>query len=119
MTWQELFDEIKAGKLGGVYLFHGPEEFIKKSALDKIREAVLPAGLEILAVSDTASEVRVRVTEGKYHQVKRMFAARGHEVLALHRAAFGPLTIPEGLKEGEHIRLTDEQVQLLRDAINR
>lgn len=48
MTWQELFDEIKAGKLGGVYLFHGPEEFIKKSALDKIREAVLPAGLEIL-----------------------------------------------------------------------
>ena len=48
MTWQELFDEIKNGKLGGVYLFHGPEEFIKKSAMDKIREAILPVGLEIL-----------------------------------------------------------------------
>lgn len=48
MTWQELFDEIKNGYLGGVYLFHGPEEYIKKSAMDKIREAVLPVGLEIL-----------------------------------------------------------------------
>ncbi|MBQ6715861.1 MAG: DNA polymerase III subunit delta [Clostridia bacterium] len=48
MTWQELFDEIKNGYLGGAYLFHGPEEYIKKSAMDKIREAILPAGLEIL-----------------------------------------------------------------------
>ena len=48
MTWQELFEEIKNMSLGGVYLFHGPEEFIKKSAVDKIREAILPAGLEIL-----------------------------------------------------------------------
>ena len=48
MTWQELFDEIKTGIPGGVYLFHGPEEFIKKSAMDKIRESILPAGLEIL-----------------------------------------------------------------------
>ncbi len=48
MTWQELFDEIKNGHLGGVYLFHGPEEYIKKSAMDKIREAILPVGLEIL-----------------------------------------------------------------------
>ena len=48
MTWQELFEEIKNGRLGGVYLFHGPEEYIKKSAMDKIRETILPAGLEIL-----------------------------------------------------------------------
>lgn len=48
MTWQEIFDEIKNGRLGGVYLFHGPEEYIKKSAIDKIRDAILPAGLEIL-----------------------------------------------------------------------
>lgn len=48
MTWQELFDEIKNASLGGVYLFHGPEEFIKKSAIEKIRSAVLPEGLEIL-----------------------------------------------------------------------
>lgn len=48
MTWQELFEEIKNGLPGGVYLFHGPEEYIKKSAMDKIRAAILPVGLEIL-----------------------------------------------------------------------
>lgn len=48
MTWQELFEEIKNQSLGGVYLFHGPEDFIKRSAVDKIRSAILPAGLEML-----------------------------------------------------------------------
>lgn len=57
MTWQELFDDIKNGRLAGVYLFHGPEEYIKKSALDKIRESVLPAGLEIL--NETVMETSV------------------------------------------------------------
>lgn len=48
MTWQQLFDEIKTGRLSGVYLFQGPEEFIKKSALEGVRSALLPEGLEIL-----------------------------------------------------------------------
>ena len=48
MTWQALFDEIKNGTLSGIYLFQGPEEFIKRSAIEKIRELLLPAGLEIL-----------------------------------------------------------------------
>ncbi len=78
-----------------------------------------PARLTILEAADDFSTAEVEVHEGKFHQVKRMFGARGHEVVRLHRASFGPLTIPEGLREGEHIRLADEQVQLLRDAINR
>lgn len=48
MTWQALFDEIKNGTVGGVYLFQGPEEFIKRSAVDKLRALLLPEGLEIL-----------------------------------------------------------------------
>jgi len=48
MTWQALFEEIKNGTAGGVYLLQGPEEFVKRSAVEKLREAILPAGLEIL-----------------------------------------------------------------------
>ena len=76
-----------------------------------------PAQLRILEAGESRSRAEVEVREGKFHQVKRMFGARGHEVTALHRASFGPLTIPEGMQEGEHIRLTEEQVELLRRAV--
>lgn len=76
-----------------------------------------PAQLRILQAGDEQSVAEVEVREGKFHQVKRMFGACGHEVTALHRAAFGPLTIPEGLKAGEHVRLTEEQIHLLRQAV--
>lgn len=78
-----------------------------------------PAKLTILEAADDFSTAEVEVHEGKFHQVKRMFGARGHEVVKLHRASFGPLTIPEGMQAGDYVRLTDEQVQMLRDAINR
>ena len=76
-----------------------------------------PAQLRILEAGDEQSRAEVEVREGKFHQVKRMFGARGHEVTALHRAAFGPLAIPEGMKVGEHVRLTEEQIELLRKAV--
>ena len=76
-----------------------------------------PAGLTIVESGDETSIGEVRVREGKFHQVKRMFGSRGHEVLKLHRAAFGPLTLPDGMQPGDYCKLTDEQVQLLRDAV--
>ena len=76
-----------------------------------------PAVLRILEANAEYSRAEVEVREGKFHQVKRMFGARGHEVTALHRASFGPLTIPDGLQPGDHVRLTDEQVALLRKAV--
>ena len=76
-----------------------------------------PAQLRILEAGESQSRAEVEVREGKFHQVKRMFGARGHEVTALHRASFGPLTIPEGMQVGEHIRLSEEQVELLRRAV--
>jgi 16S rRNA pseudouridine516 synthase len=50
------------------------------------------------AVMVTATHLRLTLTEGKYHQVKRMVAAVGNRVLALHRSAFGNLTL-DGLPE--------------------
>jgi len=45
--------------------------------------------------------LRLTLTEGKYHQVKRMVAAAGNRVEALHRSAFGALRLPEDLAPGQ------------------
>jgi len=49
------------------------------------------------------------VFEGKYHQVKRMFAARGKHVTALHRLSIGSLELDSSLKPGEFRELTEEE----------
>lgn len=72
----------------------------------------LPAKLEVLA----ENRARVTVQEGKYHQVKRMFGARGKPVLALHRASFGPLQLDETLCPGQFRELTGEETAALYTA---
>ena len=69
----------------------------------------LPAKLEVLA----ENRARVTVQEGKYHQVKRMFGARGKPVLALHRAYFGPLQLDETLCPGQFRELSGEETAAL------
>src|SRR4051812_22464723 len=59
-------------------------------------KACAPARLEILG----PREARLELTEGKYHQVKRMFASQGCEVLRLHRSRFGDFDL-EGVNPGE------------------
>ena len=61
------------------------------------KKPLLPAKLEVLG----ETHVRLEICEGKYHQVKRMFAAVGNRVLTLHRVIFGGFTI-EDLKEGSY-----------------
>ena len=57
------------------------------------------------------------ITEGKFHQVKRMFSAVGHEVTQLHRCSFGPLELDPALSEGQWRELTEaEQEALYRAA---
>ncbi len=69
----------------------------------------MPALLE--RVEDTLG--RVTVQEGKYHQVKRMFGARGKKVLSLHRAAFGFLQLDEGMEPGDYRELTEKEIAAL------
>ena len=71
-----------------------------------------PAKLTILR----PSVAEVIISEGKFHQVKRMFSAVGHEVLELHRCAFGPLELDPELAEGQWRELTDEELKALRQA---
>ena len=74
----------------------------------------LPADLE--PVGD-ASECRITLREGKYHQVKRMLAARGKPVSFLKRLSMGPLTLDEGLLPGEWRFLTREELLALKSGM--
>ncbi len=64
-----------------------------------------PALLQI----DTPTSVRVTLTEGRYHQVKRMFAAIGNRVVALHRSQIGSVELDPGLQPGEYRELTAQE----------
>lgn len=71
-----------------------------------------PARLTILG----PSLAEVVIAEGKFHQVKRMFAAAGHEVQELHRCAFGPLELDPALQEGQWRELNADELQALYKA---
>lgn len=58
---------------------------------------------------DTPTSGEITVTEGKFHQIKRMFHAVGSEISELERVAFGPLTLDRSLGRGEYRYLTDEE----------
>lgn len=64
--------------------------------LDKETRPLLPAALEVIE----PRRVRVTLHEGRYHQVRRMFAALGNHVSALHRSRIGGLSL-QGLAEGQ------------------
>lgn len=80
--------------------------------------AVMPGELVVLDVDSTAKTSRIRLTihEGKFHQVKRMFEAVGTEVTYLKRLSMGPLSLDENLLPGEYRRLTDEEINMLKEA---
>ncbi|MFC4729020.1 16S rRNA pseudouridine(516) synthase [Coralloluteibacterium thermophilus] len=65
-----------------------------------------PAGLEVLG----PRRARLTVTEGRYHQVRRMFAATGNRVVTLHRSAVGALPLDPALGPGEWRVLAPEEI---------
>ena len=93
---------------------------IAEDALDALRHGVRlrgedrdtrPAAVERLG----AARVRITVTEGRYHQVKRMFAAVGNRVTALHRERIGPVGLDPALPPGAWRELTPDEVAGLAD----
>lgn len=70
------------------------------------KEPTKPAKLEIL----DDYNVNLTISEGRYHQVKRMFAALGNKVEALHRWRIGDVVLDETLEEGEFRTLTNEEI---------
>lgn len=74
-----------------------------------------PAGLEVLSQTYNEAEVKITITEGRYHQIKRMFEAVGLKVIYLKRLSMGTLVLDEELKPGEYRKLTDEEIDMLRN----
>lgn len=71
-----------------------------------------PGKLKILKSADV-SEIELTITEGKFHQVKRMFAAVDKQVVYLKRLSMGPLSLDENLPLGSYRELTEEELNLL------
>ncbi len=68
-----------------------------------------PAKLSIVS----SKQVRLTISEGRYHQVKRMFAAVGNHVYALHRERIGGIYLDPALEAGEYRSLTQEEIKTI------
>ena len=78
-----------------------------------------PAKLELVSIDREKDQslVRVTIAEGKFHQVKRMVAYCGKEVVDLQRLTMGTLTLDEDLKRGEWRRLSKEELESLLESV--
>ncbi|WP_058911858.1 16S rRNA pseudouridine(516) synthase RsuA [Entomohabitans teleogrylli] len=82
------------------------EQFAAGVQLHNEKSLTKPAQLEII----TPTQVRLTISEGRYHQVKRMFAAVGNHVVALHRERIGAIVLDPALGEGEYRPLTAGEI---------
>ena len=82
------------------------EQFAKGVQLHNEKDLTKPAVLEAV----TPTEVRLTISEGRYHQVKRMFAAVGNHVVGLHRERIGDIALDASLAPGEYRPLTAEEI---------
>ncbi|QNK08164.1 16S rRNA pseudouridine(516) synthase RsuA [Enterobacter sp. JUb54] len=82
------------------------EQFAHGVQLHNEKSLTKPAVLEVL----TPTEVRLTISEGRYHQVKRMFAAVGNRVVGLHRERIGDIMLDEDLEPGEYRPLTETEI---------
>lgn len=71
-----------------------------------------PGHLVVLKSGET-SDIELTISEGKFHQVKRMFESVGKKVIYLKRLSMGPLKLDETLELGEYRELTEEEIEQL------
>ena len=103
-----------------VYRFTAAEP-VKPGAEEIFREGVtLADGYECKSALLTLDEGRISgeivLTEGKYHQIKRMIASTDNKVTSLERIAFGGIVLDPSLERGEWRYLTEDEISLLENA---
>lgn len=90
------------------------EDFITKDAkVEIIENSKLP--IDKTTGERNVSKAYITITEGKYHQVKRMFKAVGNKVVYLKRVSMGNLVLDNNLKIGEYRELTEAEINLLKN----
>lgn len=107
-----------------------PEKHVEKQYFVRLRQAITQedqeafrAGIRFkdgtlcrpakLEAGNEPNTAYVTIHEGKFHQVKKMFLARGNEVVYLKRIAIGGIPLDETLKPGEYRELTKEELEQL------
>lgn len=91
------------------------ENIIKIESGVDIGDYVTKNDAKINKINDTS--LYITITEGKFHQIKRMFLAVNNEVLYLKRIAMNKLKLDENLNLGEYKELSCEELNLLKDGI--
>ncbi len=110
-----------------------PKNHIFKTYLARLQHELTESDIKILENGITLSDgttlkeakveiveqtemplVKIMICEGKYHQVKRMFAAAGNKVVALHRSKMGDLELDANLNPGECREITTEELEKIQ-----
>ena len=100
----DLTEESRQKIEAGVEIFDGQDQlFLTK-----------PARVQVMSQTDELTIVTISITEGKFHQVKRMFASVGCKVVYLKRLSIGTLALDEGLALGEYRELTESELLILQ-----
>lgn len=98
--------------------------YISANPLSVSSKTKLEAGVDIggyvtkpsqinISESEASIEGEITITEGKFHQIKRMFEAVGNKIIYLERISFGEIPLDTSLKRGEWRYLTDAEISLL------
>ena len=110
-----------------------PSKHVEKTYIAHLRDRLSDEGKEILErgavlsdgtecmdarvrlIDDEGKIAEITIREGKYHQIKRMFASVGNEVIFLKRISIGNLPLDESLGEGECREITAEELSLIQN----
>ena len=92
----------------------GKEQYLVPYLMSSHPGSTLKEAIElVIKKSGSVSEIELTITEGKFHQVKRMFEALGKRVIYLKRISMGPLKLPDDLKTGTYRALTQAETDAL------
>lgn len=78
-----------------------------------------PAKLDILSAGPTESHASITISEGKFHQVKKMFLSVGVKVVSLKRVQFGDFTLDSELAEGQYRPLNPEELEIIKNYLEK
>ena len=78
-----------------------------------------PARLEVLSASTSLSQASITISEGKFHQVKKMFLSVGVKVTSLKRVQFGDFTLDTELTEGHYRPLNPEELEIIKNHLEK
>ncbi len=91
------------------------EDIVKFREGIELKDGTLCLEAQVRMLESEPPVAEIKIHEGKYHQVKRMFAALGNKVVDLRRVKMGNLPLDESLSEGQCREITDEELKMITE----